>query len=136
MSDVEAADPLDEVRVEFELTREEGVPLIRWQLRNTLLTPAIMIGIACIPIGAIIVLVAGGSTAIGVILLGVAVLEVLLFTWLLTAVPYRVWESERTQVQRHWCSPTTAWASRLTTQVPNTIGLGTQRRSSVEECTC
>lgn len=77
--------------LEFRLTRDEFMTFARWQfLRTKALRGVAVMTVVIIGIG--IALIAGSiNTQVGAIVLGIGILQVLAWAWILTSTPRRAW---------------------------------------------
>jgi hypothetical protein len=80
------------VTVQFQLTREEVVPIVRWSLTQTYITRRTVVATAFSAVIGILLIRPVGIPAIGWALLALATAEVLLLCWLYATVPVRAWK--------------------------------------------
>ncbi len=92
--DVDAGGPSSAVRVEFLLTREEALPIFRWQIRRALFNRWTTIGIVLLAIGGTILLVVAPSPVGGAIVLGAALFEFFMLSAMVMFVPARAWRKK------------------------------------------
>jgi hypothetical protein len=88
-------EPSGSVAVEFQLTRDEVIPMVRWSLAQTYLTRRNVAVTAFSVVIGVLLIRPVGVPVIGWALLGLVTVEVVVLCWLYVSVPDRAWKKMR-----------------------------------------